>query len=171
MDEQKHYPRARHRHSQYIGPHLASVAYLYNSYFKPQNAFIPRHELIIIIIDLRKNMFSTLREIAYAANYVRITETALEPRKIKDVLMRDGGTSFINLACAELKLNAIQDMVMLRHNTTSTPYLNQLLLSSNPATTTPTTISRSKYSCRPSKMMCSWLWMAPSRPTTALFQE
>ena len=43
-------------------------------------------------------MYSTLREIAYIANYLKITEGGIEPKKIKDIMLRDGGTGDAKLS-------------------------------------------------------------------------
>lgn len=50
-----------------------------------------RAQLVQIIITLRKQIFSTLREIAYVANCLKIVESGIEARKIKDITMKDGG--------------------------------------------------------------------------------
>lgn len=72
-----------------------SMAILYKSYFKKDEPLLPRDLLVAIIIDLRKKIFSALREIAYVANIVQVTQADIEPRKIKDILMRDGGKHFL----------------------------------------------------------------------------
>jgi len=40
-------------------------------------------------------MFSTLREIAFVSNCMRIMDSGIEPKKIKEIVMKDGGTFLI----------------------------------------------------------------------------
>jgi hypothetical protein len=69
-----------------------SLAYFINRFFSPTKTILTRSTLIEVIVTLRKNIFSTLREIAYAANCIKILESGIEPRKIKDIFMDDGCT-------------------------------------------------------------------------------
>lgn len=72
-------------------PYVGSLAYLLKRYLS-NDGILERAKLVAIIVTLRKSIFSTLREIAYVANCLKIMETGLEPRKIKDIVMKDGGT-------------------------------------------------------------------------------
>lgn len=49
-------------------------------------------------------MYSALREIAYVANYLKITEEGLEAKKIRDIMLRDGAT-------ADAKLQQIEELI------------------------------------------------------------
>lgn len=69
---------------------IGSFGYLLHKELKRGSEIIERAELLEIIIALRKSIFSTLREIAYAANCLKIEESGIEARKIKDIMMRDG---------------------------------------------------------------------------------
>lgn len=51
---------------------IGSVAYFVNKFFSCTSNTIDRTQLIQIITALRKSIFSTLREIAYAANCLKI---------------------------------------------------------------------------------------------------
>ena len=76
-----------------------SLIYLLSNYFSSSSVtLLERNHLIEIIIEMRKKMYSTLREIAYIANYLKITEGGIEPKKIKDIMLRDGGTGDAKLS-------------------------------------------------------------------------
>lgn len=60
-------------------------------YLSEDKNIMDRAQLVQIIITLRKQIFSTLREIAYVANCIKIVESGIEARKIKDITMKDGG--------------------------------------------------------------------------------
>jgi hypothetical protein len=75
---------------------VGSVAFFVNKFLFNNNHIIDRTQLIQIIITLKKSIFSTLREIAYAANCLKIIESGIEARKIRDIIMDDGGNCFVN---------------------------------------------------------------------------
>ena len=79
--------------------YLGSLIYLLSNYFTSSSTpFLDRIHLLQIITEMRKKMYSTLREIAYIANYLKITEGGIEPKKIKDIMLRDGGTGDAKLS-------------------------------------------------------------------------
>lgn len=80
------------------------MLYFLTNYFRPSIKLIERERLIDLIVQLRKRMYSALREIAYVANYLKITEEGLEAKKIRDIMLRDGAT-------ADAKLQQIEELI------------------------------------------------------------
>lgn len=109
-----------------------------------------------ILIQLRKRVYSTLREISFIVNNIRTLEGDLEVRKISEVFMRDGGTPPPNAGSGERKLEAIEALVLAEARLTRTPPPTQARSSNTPATTTSRTISKSA-SC----------WRASERTSTS----
>ncbi len=46
-------------------------------------------------------------------------ESGIEPRKVKDIVMKDGGILLYKIASAEKKLDTIEDLVLQQYQVTS----------------------------------------------------
>ncbi len=88
-NEQRHFLRTRSHHSRFLLFYLGSLLYLAKGFLK-EKELVPRPLLREILITLNKVLFSTLREISYIVNSLKIIEGDIEPKKLHEILMRDG---------------------------------------------------------------------------------
>ena len=94
MDEQGIFLRTFSPHSRrgYSGCHLGTAAfYFWKKVNTCEPELIDRLLIKSALVTLRKRVFSSLREMAFIINQIRTLEGDLEPKKISDIFMRDGG--------------------------------------------------------------------------------
>jgi hypothetical protein len=69
------------------------AVFLWRKLVPAQEEVADRLAIKRILVQLRKRVYSTLREISFIVNNIRTLERDLDARKISEVFMRDGGTS------------------------------------------------------------------------------
>lgn len=73
--------------------HVGTAAlFLWRKLVPAQEELADRLTIKRILIQLRKRVYATLREISFIVNNIRTLEGDLEVRKISEVFMRDGGS-------------------------------------------------------------------------------
>jgi hypothetical protein len=69
-----------------------SLVFFLGKYFSHRYKVIEKVKLIQLIITLRKSLYSTLREIAYASTCLQLAEMGIESPKVKNIIFDDGGS-------------------------------------------------------------------------------